>query len=92
MKYRKSAGDRPMKNHTFINLHNLMKLVCIIVLFLSFTISACDFGKVDASAEIISKKESNMESTQSTTTVQHEIPPIDAVVLPEIETATFAMG
>lgn len=92
MKYHKSAGVQPIEKLTIINPHNLMKLACITVLFLSFAISACDFGKVDAAAETTSKEKSNMESIQSTTTVQHKIPPIDASVLPEIETATFAMG
>lgn len=55
-------------------------------------ISACDFRKVDALAETNSKKESNMETIQSTTTIQYKIPPIDAAALPEIESATFAMG
>jgi len=81
-----------MENHPYINRHNLMKLVSITVLFLSFAISACDFGKVEASAEINSKKESNMESIQSATTIQTKIPPIDAAAFPEFETATFAMG
>ena len=81
-----------MENHAFTNRHNLMKLACITALFLSFAISACDFGQVDASAEINSKEESNMESIQSTTTIQHKIPPIDAAALTETATATFAMG
>ena len=59
---------------------------------MGFVIGGCDTRKVDASAELISKKESNMESIQSTTTVQTKIPPIDTAVLPQIETATFAMG
>jgi len=81
-----------MENHTFINRHNLIILASITVLFLSFAISACDFRKIDASAETNSKKESNMETIQSTTTIQYKIPPIDATALTEIETATFAMG
>ena len=81
-----------MENHAFTNRHNLMILASITVLFLSFAISACDFGKVEASAEINSKKESNMESIQSTTTIQHKIPPIDATASTETATATFAMG
>jgi hypothetical protein len=81
-----------MENHPYINRHNLMKPLSITVLFLSFAISACDFGKVEASAEINSKKESNMESIQSATTIQTKIPPIDAAAFPEFETATFAMG
>ena len=81
-----------MENHTFTSRHNLMKLACITAIFLSFAISACDFGKVEASAEINSKEESNMEPIQSTTTIQHKIPPIDATASTETATATFAMG
>ena len=81
-----------MENHTFINRHNLIILASVTVLFLSFAISACDFRKIDASAETNSKKESNMETIQSTTTIQYKIPPIDAAALTEIETATFGMG
>jgi len=49
-------------------------------------------GTVDASAGKNSKKESKMETIHATTTIQPKIPPIDATVIPEIETATFAMG
>jgi hypothetical protein len=59
---------------------------------LGFALGGCDFREVDASAETNSKKESNMESIQPTTTIQHKIPPIDAAALPETETATFALG
>ena len=59
---------------------------------MGFEIAACDFHKVDAQTETQSKKESNMESLQFGTIVQHTIPPIDAVTAPETETATFALG
>jgi len=81
-----------MENYIFINRDNLMKLVCIIVLFLCFAISACDFRNVEAQTEPNSKEENNMESVQSVTTIQDKIPPLDAVNTPEIETATFALG
>ena len=81
-----------MENHTFINRHNLIKLVCIIAFFLSFAMSACDFRKVEAQTATNTKKEKTMESIQSATTIQHKIPPIDAINTPEIETATFALG
>ena len=81
-----------MENYIFINRDNLMKLVCIIVLFLCFAISACDFRKVEAQTEITSKKESNMESIQSATPTKQNIPLIDTVTAPGIETATFALG
>ncbi len=81
-----------MENYTFIYRRDLMKLFCLAGIFVAFAISACDFGKVEAQTETNSKKENNMESVQSVTTIQHRLPPIDAVSTPEIETATFALG
>jgi len=92
MKYNKPAGDRPTEINTFIHRRNLMKLLCLAAICLGFALGSCDLRKVDASAETNSKKESNMESIQPTTTIQNKIPPIDAAVLPETETATFALG
>jgi len=81
-----------MENYTFIYRRDLMKLFCLAGIFVIFAISACDFSKVEAQTETNSKKENNMESVQSVTTIQHHLPPIDAVSTPEIETATFALG
>ena len=81
-----------MENYTFIYRHNLMKLFCLAGILVSLAISACDFRKVEAQTETNSKKESNMESIQSITTIQQNLPPIDAVTAPQIETATFALG
>ena len=92
MKTFKPAGDQPTEIYTYINRRNLMKLFCLTVISMGFAIGGCDFRKVDASAETNSKKESNMESIQSTTTIEHKIPPIDAATAPVIETATFALG
>jgi len=92
MKYRQSTGEKPTQKYTFISRRDLMKLACIAVLCISFAISACDFRKVEAQTETNSKKESNMETIQSTKTTQRKIPPIDAAALPGIETATFALG
>ena len=74
------------------NRRNLMKLLCLAAICMGLAISACDFRKVDASTETNSKKGINMESIQTTTPIQNKIPPIDAAVLPETETATFALG
>ena len=94
MKTYKSAGGQQTEFNLklFAYWRNPIKLVCLGVIFMGFALGGCDFGKFDASAQTTSKEKSNMESIQSTTTVQHKIPPIDAAVLPEIETATFAMG
>jgi len=92
MKYPKPAGDQPPEIYPLLNRRNLMKLLCLAAICIGLAISACDFRKVDASAETNSKKESNMESIQTTTTIKNKIPPIDAAVLPEAETATFALG
>jgi hypothetical protein len=92
MKCFKSAEDKPTEIYTFTNRRNLMILLCLAVICMGFAIGACDFREVDASAQTSSKKEGNMESIQSTTTIQQKIPPIDAATLPETETATFALG
>ena len=92
MKYRKSIADKPAGIYMLANRWKLMMLLCLAAIYIGLAASACDFRKVDASAETNSKKEGNMESIQSTTTIQHKIPPIDAAVLPETETATFALG
>ena len=92
MKYYKPAGDQPTEIYRYINRRNLMKLFCLAVISMGFAIGGCDFREFDASAETNSKKEGNMESIQSASTIQYKIPPIDAVTTPEIETATFALG
>jgi hypothetical protein len=92
MKYNKPAGDRPSEIHTFIHRRNLIKLLCLAAICLGFALGGCDFREVDASAESTSKKDSNMESVQSATTIQYNIPPIDAAAPAETETATFALG
>jgi len=92
MKYFNSAEDQLTEIYTYINRRKLMKLFCVAGMSMGFTLGACDFRKLDASAETNSKEESTMETIQSTTTIQYNIPPIDAAVLPEIETATFALG
>ena len=92
MKYNKPAGDRPTEIYTFIHRRKLIRLLCLAAVCLGFALGGCDLRKVDASAETNSKKESNMEAIQTTTTNQHQIPPIDAAVLPDTETATFALG
>jgi hypothetical protein len=92
MIYRKSTEEKPNPKYTFISRHDRLKLACITVLWICFAISACDFREVDAQTDTDSKKENNMESIQSASTIQQNIPPIDAVSTPEIETATFALG
>jgi len=92
MKYPKPAGNQPTEFNFFANRRNLPKLIILGVIFLGFVLSGCDFGNVDAAAQTPSKEDSNMETIRSATTVQQAIPPIDAAVIPEIQTATFAMG
>ena len=92
MKTYKSAADQQTEFNSFANWRNLLKLICFGFIFMGLALAGCDSGNVDAAAEINSKEESNMESIQSTTTIQTKIPPIDAAAFPEFETATFAMG
>ena len=92
MKYLKSAGDQLCKVYPYHRRRHRLKLFCLVGIIVSFAISACDFGKVEAQTETKSKKENNMESVQSVTASQPKIPPIDAASTPQIETATFALG
>ena len=92
MKSNKPAGDRLSEIYTYNHRRNLIKLLWLAVMCLVFALDGCDLRKVDPSAEANSKKESNMESTDIATRIQHNIPPIDAAALPETETATFALG
>jgi len=91
MKASKPTGDQPIEVYTYIKRRDLMILFCLAGIISSFVFSACDFRKVEAQTEITSKKESNMESLQTATSIQN-IPPIDTVTVPGIETATFALG
>jgi len=88
----KQAADRLTDFNLFADRRNLLKLICLGSIFMGFALAGCDFGNVDAAAEINAKEKSNMESIQSATTIQTKIPPIDAAAFPEFETATFAMG
>lgn len=88
----KQAADQQTESNLFANRRNPLKLICLGFIFMGLALAGCDSGNVDASAQTTSKEKSNMESIQSTTTVQHKIPPIDAAAFPETETATFAMG
>ena len=85
MKYRKSTADQPTGIYALANRWKLMMLLCLAAIYIGLAVSACDFRKVDASAKTNSKKDSNMESILTTTTLPNKIPPIDAAVLPESE-------
>ena len=87
-----STGNQPTEEYTYFKRHDLIILFCLAGIIASLVFSACDFRKVEAQTEITSKKESNMESIQSATSIQQNIPPIDAVTVSGIETATFALG
>ena len=92
MKNYKPAVNQPTDFYLFAKRYNLLAFIFLAATFVGFVLGGCDFSQVDAAAQTTSKEESNMESIQSATTVQHKIPPIDAAVIPEIATATFAMG
>ena len=92
MKNYKPAVNQQTDFNLIVNRYNLLQFICLAAVFVGFVLGGCDFSQVDAAAQKPSKEESNMESIQSTTIVQSKIPPIDATVIPEIATATFAMG
>ena len=88
----KSASNQLNEAQTEPKRSDLMTLICLAGILAGFLLGACDFPKVEAQTEANSKKENNMEAIQSITTIQSNIPPIDAVTPPQIETATFALG
>ncbi len=83
---------KPVEARSYLCRGKLLKLFISMTIFLGLALVGCDTRKVDASAESNRKKENNMESLQTTTTQKNKIPPIDAVVLTNTKTATFAMG
>lgn len=88
----KPAREQATDMHPFTTRRSLLKLFGLGGIIVSLAIGACDFRKVEAQTETNSKKESNMQSVQSVTTIQQNIPPIDSVTPPDLETATFALG
>jgi hypothetical protein len=92
MKTKPSAGYQPGEIHTLIHRSGLMRWLYLAAICISLAVGACEFRKVDASEKTNNKKEGSMEFTQTDTTAQNNIPPIDAAVSPETETATFALG
>jgi hypothetical protein len=87
-----SATNQLTDKHQSGMGRRIVRSIFFAALFICLTISACNFQKIDATAETTAKGESNMESKQLATTISNRIPPIDAPVAIETETATFAMG
>lgn len=92
MKHRKSTENHPAGIYAPADRCKPMMLLFMAAICVGLAVSACDFRKVDATAETNSKKESNMESIQAATPIRYKIPPIDAAAATQIETATFALG
>ncbi len=92
MKHPKPVEARQKEARSYLCRGKLLKLFISMTIFLGLALVGCDTHKVDASAESNKKKENNMESLQTTTTTKSKIPPIDAEVLANTKTATFAMG
>ena len=92
MKNCKPAGHRKIDFDLLTHRRGLLRMISLGIILMGFALAGCDTRSVDASAGTNSKKENKMESIQTTTTIQAKIPPIDAAVTPETETATFAMG
>ena len=88
----RSSENQLTDKHQFGIGGRIVKLISLAALFLCLTISACDYRQVDAAAETTAKGESNMESIQTATNIHQKLPPIDASVAVETETATFALG
>ena len=92
MKLNKSVENQLTEKQRYTYLPDHMILFVVAAICIAVVMTGCDTRNVDASAETDSKKENNMESTQTVTTLQNNIPPIDAAVLTKTKTATFAMG
>ena len=92
MKHSKLVEAQLTEARNYLCRAELKKLFISMTIFLGLALVGCDTHKVDASAESNKKKENNMESLQNTTTLKNKIPPIDAEVLTNTKTATFAMG
>ena len=92
MKHPKLVEAQLTETRNYLWRGELLKLFISMTIFLGLALVGCDTRKVDASAESNRKKENNMESLQTTTTQKNRIPPIDAEVLTQTKTATFAMG
>ena len=92
MKNCKPAGDRKIDFDSLSNRRSMLRMISLGIILIGFALAGCDTRSVDASAGTNSKKENKMESIQATTTTQPKLPPIDAAVVTETETATFAMG
>ena len=92
MKIYKPAEDLQTDFQLFANRRRLIQLICLGLLLMGAVLSGCDTRSLDASAQTNSEKDTHMESMQTSTTIQPKIPPIDAAVVPGLQTATFALG
>ncbi len=88
----KPSGNQQTGFDLSANRRSLFRWICLAVILMGFMLGGCEFGTLEAQTETNSKKEGNMESIQTTTTIQNKIPPIDAEAATETATATFAMG
>jgi PBP1b-binding outer membrane lipoprotein LpoB len=92
MKTFKPAGNHQIVFNIFAIRCILLKSIYLAVILMGFVLGGCDFDKVEAQTETKLKEKNNMESIQTTTTIQNNKPPIDAAVSADTATATFAMG
>ena len=85
-------GDQETDIYTYLSRRSVMKLIGLSVFGIGLWISACDRSAADSAPRGEIKKGNKMESTKLNSTMNSEIPAIDAAAPAETRTATFALG
>ena len=92
MKCKYTNGNQETDIYWYLSRRSLMKLIVLSAFGLGFWISACDRSAADSAPRGEIKKGNKMESTKVNSTMNSEIPAIDAAAPAETRTATFALG
>jgi len=85
-------GDQKTDLYRYLSRRSLMKLIGLSAFGMGLWISACDQSNADSAPRAEIKKGNKMESTKLNSTMNSEIPAIDAAAPAETRTATFALG
>ena len=85
-----ASADQPTTVYSYLSRRRVIKLICLSSVGAGFLMAACDSNQNGRMLK--TKREREMESAISTSTIQNKIPPIDTLIPTATETATFAMG